>query len=145
MKKLIVALTLTAILTIGVKAQSDTSINKVTPPDFDKKDNPTDKTKVDVNKLNQEINTPINPYKTKDKSTKKIKPDGFIIKNGKIMMRKHGKVTTLNQQMTLSDGTDVMNDGTIIRPDGTKEKLKEGDYMDLSGKITISKRSKKSK
>ena len=69
-------------------------------------------------------------------------PDGFIKKNGKTGMVKDGKFTTLKKDMTLTDGTVVMTNGSFKSNDGTKFDLKEGDHLDLNGKLTTMDNSK---
>ena len=37
------------------------------------------------------------------------------------------------KDMTMSDGSKVMMDGTVIKKDGSKMMMKNGDSMDMSG------------
>ena len=69
-------------------------------------------------------------------------PDGFVMKNGKTVMVKDGKFTTLKKDMTLSDGTVVMTNGSFKTNNGTATELKDGDHLDLNGKLTTLNNSK---
>jgi|SRR6185436_2727153 len=68
--------------------------------------------------------------------------DGYSMQNGKMMMSKNGKMTEMEKEMTFSDGSVLKNDGTIIRKDGTKLMIKDGEYVDLTGKVVRSDRNK---
>ena len=69
-------------------------------------------------------------------------PDGFVKKDGKTVMVKDGKFTTLKKDMTLSDGTVVMTNGSFKTNNGTATELKDGDHLDLNGKLTTLNNSK---
>jgi hypothetical protein len=69
-------------------------------------------------------------------------PDGFVLKDGKTVMVKDGKFTTLKNEITLSNGTIVMSNGIFKTKDGKKIELKEGDHLDLNGKLTTLDNSK---
>jgi hypothetical protein len=69
-------------------------------------------------------------------------PDGFVKKDGKTVMVKDGKFTTLKKDVTLSDGTVVMTNGSFKTNDGTATELKDGDHLDLNGKLTTLNNSK---
>ncbi|MFE3846643.1 DUF6799 domain-containing protein [Flavobacterium sp. LB3P45] len=69
-------------------------------------------------------------------------PDGVMMKNGKMMMVKDGKMTVMNQDMTLSNGIKIIGDGTIMKKNGTKMMMREGQRMDMSGNITTTKTQK---
>ncbi len=83
-------------------------------------------------------------FKTEKKSEKKYysgsenrnPPDGFMLYNGEFLMVKNGKMTSVKNDTTLSDGTIIMSDGHYKKKDGSKIMLKEGEHMDMSGKIT---------
>ena len=61
--------------------------------------------------------------------------DGLMMKNGKMMETKNGNITEMNYNITLANGTKVMNDGSIINKSGNKMKLKEGGFIDFYGKM----------
>ena len=63
-------------------------------------------------------------------------PDGFVLKDGKTVMVKDGKFTPLKKDLTLNDGTVVMKNGSYKTSNGTQMDLKEGDHLDLNGKLT---------
>lgn len=60
--------------------------------------------------------------------------DGVLIMNGKTMVVKNGQSTAMTQPVNLTNGARIMPDGTLIDKDGTSVKLREGDYLDFSGK-----------
>lgn len=62
-------------------------------------------------------------------------PDGYMMQNGKVMVIKNGKLTQVEKDVTLSNGTIITKDGTYLTKGGTKTVFKEGEHMDLTGKI----------
>ncbi len=63
------------------------------------------------------------------------KPDGVIMKDGKMMVVKDGKISVMDKDLLLSNGTKIMSNGTIVKKDGSKIMMKEGDYKDMSGNV----------
>lgn len=61
--------------------------------------------------------------------------DGYMIHNGRIMMIKNGKMTSVDKDVTLPNGTTITKDGTYLIKGGTKTKFKDGEHMDMSGKM----------
>ena len=49
------------------------------------------------------------------------------------MVMKEGKTMMMDQDMTLTDRTKVMTDATVMKKDGSKMMMKNGDAMDMSG------------
>jgi hypothetical protein len=68
--------------------------------------------------------------------------DGIVMKDGKIMQVKNGKMTLLDRDVTLTNGTKIMVDGTFTNKDGSKTTFKEGQHMDMSGNVTSVKTNK---
>lgn len=62
--------------------------------------------------------------------------DGFMMKEGKVMMTRDAHTDALTSETTLVNGTKVKADGTVTMADGTTTMLKEGDYMSLTGRMT---------
>jgi hypothetical protein len=62
--------------------------------------------------------------------------DGIKMLKGSMIVYKNGKASAMTTEMILSDGSRVMMDGTVVRKSGTKLRLKEGDHIDMNGKIT---------
>ncbi|MEO5570163.1 MAG: DUF6799 domain-containing protein [Bacteroidia bacterium] len=125
MKKIILTITAVAISAV-VLAQTD-SINKMDQNNNVKAGHDINTTSIDD--MNRQ---------TMDNS----KYDGYRMQNGKIMMSKNGQMTTMEKEMTFNDGSVLSNDGTIIRKDGTKIMIKDGEYVDFTGKIVRSDRKK---
>jgi thioredoxin 1 len=63
--------------------------------------------------------------------------DAVMMKSGKMMMRKDGSVTMMEEETTLDDGTKVMMDGKIMKPDGMVMKLEEGMMMEMDGDLRM--------
>lgn len=63
-------------------------------------------------------------------------PDGFMLHDGNLVMVKSGKITQVEYDTTLSNGTVIMRDGHYMKKDESKVMFKEGEHMDMSGKIT---------
>ena len=75
-------------------------------------------------------------------STQEMKPvhmkmngDGVTMENGKMMVVKGGKMSAMDKEVTLTNGSVVTTDGTIKLQDGTSKKLKNGDCVYMDGKI----------
>lgn len=64
----------------------------------------------------------------------------LLMKGGKMVFAsKEGNTNQLNKNFTLSDGSIVISNGTVIRKDGTKLLLKETDFIYISGEIVKGK------
>jgi hypothetical protein len=62
--------------------------------------------------------------------------DHLFFEAGKVMMVKDGQTQVLLQEsMTMPNGNKVMKNGTVIKKDGTKYNLKEGERLDMNGDI----------
>lgn len=68
--------------------------------------------------------------------------DGVMMKKGKVMLVKNGKLTKMDHEIAMGNGTKVMPDGTIRKKDGTKMMLKEGQHMDMAGHMRNTKTKK---
>ena len=62
--------------------------------------------------------------------------DGVMMRNGRMIIISDGITKTMSQPTLMTNGNQVMMDGTVSRKDGTKTKLNEGDFMDHSGNVT---------
>lgn len=63
------------------------------------------------------------------------KMDGYMMMDGKMMLIKDGKMSPMKKQITMDNGTKMMVDGMCVKKDGSKMKMKEGDHMDMEGKM----------
>jgi hypothetical protein len=61
--------------------------------------------------------------------------DGVIMQEGKIMTWKNNNKVLLEKEVTLENGTHVMLDGQYLLKNGTNMIMKEGDYLNLAGKM----------
>ena len=59
----------------------------------------------------------------------------YAMKDGKMMTMKGGKTMMMSKDMKLSNGEMVMTDGSVKMTDGTTSMLKEGQYIDMNGKM----------
>ena len=64
--------------------------------------------------------------------------DTVTVKDGKVILQKDGGRVTLKpgQTIMMSDGTKVSADGTVVRPDGTRAKVGEGEILKLPGVLS---------
>ncbi|UYZ62421.1 DUF6799 domain-containing protein [Hymenobacter weizhouensis] len=62
--------------------------------------------------------------------------DGFLMKEGKVMMTRDAHTSPLTAETSLVNGTKIGADGTVTMADGTSVMLKEGDYVSLTGRLT---------
>ena len=61
--------------------------------------------------------------------------DCVMMKNGKLLQMKDGKTMDFSQDITLTDGTMIMKDGTVKKKDGNTVTLKEGDCVMMDGTV----------
>ncbi|RPD49400.1 hypothetical protein DNI29_00945 [Hymenobacter sediminis] len=62
--------------------------------------------------------------------------DGFVVKEGKVMVTRDAHTEPLTTETALVNGTKIMADGTVTMANGTTTTLQEGDYMSLTGRLT---------
>lgn len=81
--------------------------------------------------------------KTKAKGEMKDQPmqsnalrDGVMMQGGKLIVMKEGQASVMTEDMTLSNGTVIMKDGSIKKADGTTMMLKNGDQIDMAGTMS---------
>jgi hypothetical protein len=60
---------------------------------------------------------------------------GVMMHRGRTMIVKNGQKTFIKSYTYLSFGTKVMSDGTIIKQDGTKTMMKDGEFVNMMGEI----------
>ena len=63
--------------------------------------------------------------------------DYVILKDGKAHLVKGGTSTELQNDMTLPNGTIISTTGTVKSSEGTTLQLKEGEKLDLDGKMIM--------
>ena len=61
--------------------------------------------------------------------------DCCMMKDGKMMCMMDGKTMPMEKDMTMKNGTMCMKNGECIMKDGTKMQMKEGQCMDMNGKM----------
>ena len=70
---------------------------------------------------------------TKNKSA--MMKDCCMMKDGKMMVMKNGKTMPMKKNMTMKNGTTCMTTGECTMKNGEKMMMKEGDCMEMSGKM----------
>jgi hypothetical protein len=75
--------------------------------------------------------------KMQDHQMQHPKTDHVMMQNGKMMVMKQGKLMPMEKDITLKNGTKFMTDGTCITKDGNKTMIKEGEMMDMNGKMMM--------
>ncbi len=125
MKKTILVLATIAI-TFGAYAQTDSINRKMFPPDINNTN--------DGMNQNRDMDNNQKPT-VQDRAVDKSHPDGVMMQNGKMVIVKNGKMTVLDYDMTLGNGTKIMSNGNYVKKDGTKMTLREGEHMDMSGNM----------
>jgi hypothetical protein len=85
--------------------------------------------------------TPAQPATPNRQATnvQKQQKDGIVFRDGKLWNMKAGKGTAVDKEITLSNGTKVKSDGTVVMKDGTQTTLSEGDYISMDGKLERAK------
>lgn len=132
MKKIILAGAM-SILGLGLFAQTD-SMTPKTGMGMDKKHD--DNQKREANKAYNKDKTEYKPNQTMNMKEGECT---FKLVNGKVMKMMDGKTVALDKTMTTKNGTTVMTDGTMKTKEGKTMKMKEGECMDMSGKMIEAK------
>ena len=81
--------------------------------------------------------TPIDTDRMRSEMNKENR--GVLMQDGKAMIVRNGKKTVIKAFTYLSFGTKVMSDGTIVKQNGTKTMLKEGEFVNMMGEIVAMK------
>ncbi len=110
MKKIIL-LIWAVFLFLDFNAQTDTARNKI--------QNTENQSHTQIGATNQ----PLDMSKT----------DGYIMKNGRMMSIKNGTTTPINSDVPFNNGMKIRN-GKVYKKDGSTIMMKEGDYLDATGK-----------
>ena len=71
---------------------------------------------------------------TPDGGAKVVIKDCCMMKDGKMVMQKDGKITPMETAMTMENGTVCDINGECTTKEGKKMMMKEGDCMEMSGK-----------
>lgn len=74
--------------------------------------------------------------KTKTQNMQQVK-DYVLMKDGKMHLVKGGNITSLVNDLTLPNGTTISTTGTVKSSEGTTLQLKEGEKIDMDGKILM--------
>ena len=71
------------------------------------------------------------------KSGPKKPHDYCVMKDGKMMCKKGGKMMAMEMEMTMKNGTKVMTNGEYMDKAGNKMMLKEGEMIDSQGMVMM--------
>ena len=69
-----------------------------------------------------------------------IQEDMITMKNGQVMIIRNDGMVPIEEEMTLSDGTRVKMDGTVVNPDGSTRMLREDETITLGSEPTHAER-----
>jgi len=65
-----------------------------------------------------------------------MQEDLLLMKNGKMMMKKKGRIKPMKEHMAIFDGMRVMMDGTVSMGDGNARRMMECEAMTMDGRMT---------
>ena len=68
--------------------------------------------------------------------------DCVMMKDGAMMVMKNGESMKMDKDMTMSNGTKVMTDGTVKMKNGKTMMMKDGECVYMNGKMTKMKMDK---
>lgn len=77
--------------------------------------------------------------KAKEADAVKMSANKVMMKDGMVWLVEKGVATELDANIMFSNGDKVMIDGSIVRADGKTEMMKEGQEMDMNGKLMDAK------
>lgn len=111
-------------------ASSPSSTTKATPAQSAPATTPSSTTKAAPAQV-----APASERKAPETAASKASRDGVMMRDGKMWVIKDGKSTAMTAEMTMSNGTKVMTDGTYMTKDGKKMKMKNGESMRMDGEL----------
>ncbi len=82
---------------------------------------------------------------TKMHKMHKEQPNGVMMQNGRMIIVKKGQTTYLDNEVTMSNGTRVLPNGTCIKKDGSTMVFMEGQHMNMGGNMIPMKNRKMKK
>jgi hypothetical protein len=59
-----------------------------------------------------------------------------MMRDGKMMVKRRGRITPMEEDIAIFDGTRVMTDGTVMMTDGIARTMMEGEAITMDGTIT---------
>ena len=65
----------------------------------------------------------------------RMKEDMVMMKDGKMKLRRNGKLIPMKEDMGILDGTRIMMDGTVMMADGIARTMMEGEALTMDGRI----------
>ena len=65
-----------------------------------------------------------------------IKQDMVMMRDGKMMVKRRGRITPMEEDIAIFDGTRVMMDGTVMMTDRIARTMMEGEAITMDGRIT---------
>jgi len=71
---------------------------------------------------------------------KTVIADGLLMRNGIMMIVLSGKMSPITGDTILDNGYKIMKGGMIIKKDGSKLVLSEGQHLDMAGNLTAIKK-----
>lgn len=57
------------------------------------------------------------------------------MKDGRVMTMRGGSLAPLDEEATLSDGTRIQLDGTVVMNDGSSRLMREGETLYMDGRV----------
>lgn len=64
-------------------------------------------------------------------ATPEINEDMIVMKDGKVMTMRKGKLTPVPRELTMPDGTRILLDGTVLMTNGSSSVMAEGETMHI--------------
>src|SRR3989344_6974410 len=73
----------------------------------------------------------------KDQAMEKIKSNAnkVMMKDDKVWIVENGMARMMDSDTMMTNGDKVLQDGTVVKTDGTKTILKNGDAVDMNGRM----------
>lgn len=62
---------------------------------------------------------------------KEARKNQLMMTGGKLMLKRAWQMTSVEKGTSLPDGTKVMMDGSVVKPDGSHVKMMEGQTLDV--------------
>ena len=115
-------------------AQYDSSNKKMSPPDI--KYDSNDSMNQNQDNYNKTKPDPkLNPDSSIKDQSLENRPDVIKMTGGRMWIVRNNKLSELDKTFTLSNGIKIYSDGSYVNKEGIKKMFKEGEHMDMSGKI----------
>ncbi|MFP5040352.1 DUF6799 domain-containing protein [Parasediminibacterium sp. JCM 36343] len=79
---------------------------------------------------------------TNNRTWNESRSSNVLMKEGKLYTEKNGKQQRMTRNVKMRNGTDVLTNGLVNKPDGSQMGMRNGMFIDMYGNISYRPKSK---